>query len=126
MRLEIARLSLHKGQWEEGDPKNRLIEIGFANYEGPDLHARQEKMVAEAFGWEDSVTKVTPNKELKEASERARAKLPALRAAFNAGLAPGETIQLKAPFKTITGGKEFMWVEVTSVEQSEDRGPAKE
>src|SRR6185437_16903293 len=40
-------------------------------------------------------------------------KLPQLRKAFDDGLAPGEFIELKAPFRTPTGGNEWMWVEVT-------------
>src|SRR6266566_4472469 len=33
---------------------------------------------------------------------------------FNAGLRPGEFIQVKVPFKTPDGGNEWMWVEITS------------
>jgi uncharacterized protein YegJ (DUF2314 family) len=110
----VALLSLKQGVWEEGDPKNRLIEITFDRYPGPDLHARQEKMLASLFGWEDSVTPVKESQELQDASNRARAKLPSLRAAFNSGLAPGGFIQVKAPFKTPGGEQEWMWVEVTS------------
>jgi uncharacterized protein YegJ (DUF2314 family) len=35
-----------------------------------------------------------------------------LRKDFNDGLAPGEFIQVKAPFKTQDDGTEWMWVEV--------------
>jgi uncharacterized protein YegJ (DUF2314 family) len=71
-------------------------------------------MLSSLFGWEDSVTHIRHDKELKASSRRARAKLPSLRAAFNAGLAPGEFIQVKAPFETPDGGREWMWVEVTA------------
>ena len=54
----MALLSLKKGVWEEGDPKNRLIEIAFDRYPGPDVHAKQEKLLSSFFGWEDSLTQV--------------------------------------------------------------------
>jgi uncharacterized protein YegJ (DUF2314 family) len=109
-----ALLSLQEGTWEEGDPFNRLIEITFDRYSGPDLHARQEEMLSSLFGWEDSMVDAEHDEELLTASERARAKLPALREAFNKGLKPGEYILLKAPFETPEGGHEWMWVEVIS------------
>ena len=64
------------------------------------------------FGWEDSISYVKHNQLILEASEEARKKLPGLRKDFNAGLAPGEFIQVKAPFKTPDDGTEWMWVEV--------------
>jgi uncharacterized protein YegJ (DUF2314 family) len=51
--------------------------------------------------------------ELEEASRKAKAHLPALREEFIHGLPLEEYIQVKAPFDTPTGGKEWMWVEVT-------------
>jgi uncharacterized protein YegJ (DUF2314 family) len=39
--------------------------------------------------------------------------LPELYSRFNTDLKPGEIILLKAPFKTRTGGNEWMWVEVS-------------
>jgi hypothetical protein len=119
----IALLSLKEGVWEEGDPRNRLIEVAFDRYLGPDVHAKQEKMVASLFGWEDSTVAVKHDEELLKASQRAKAKLTSLRAAFNAGLAPGEYIQVKAPFKAPGGGQEWMWVEVTSWKNDEIKGP---
>ena len=110
----IARLSLVKGTPETGDPENRLIEIRFDRYPGPDHYARQDALLSALFGTEDSVARVKHTDELKAASEAARAKLPALRAAFNKGLQPGEYIQLKLPFPIPTGGNEWMWVEVMS------------
>lgn len=109
-----ARLSLVKGAWEDGDPRNRLVEIGFDRYPGPDHYARQDAMLGALFGTEDSVQRVRHTSELIEASRAANAKLPALREAFRRGLEPGEYIQVKAPFATPDGGNEWMWVEVTS------------
>jgi uncharacterized protein YegJ (DUF2314 family) len=112
----IAKLSLVKGTWEDGDPRNRLVEIRFDRYPGTDHYARQEAMLGALFGSEDSVQRVTHTNELLEASRAASVKLPALREAFRRGLKPGEYIQVKAPFATPDGGNEWMWVEVTSWE----------
>ncbi|AMV19017.1 DUF2314 domain-containing protein [Planctomyces sp. SH-PL14] len=110
----VALLTLKKGTWEEGDPKNRLIELTFDRGTGPDPHARHEAVVSKTFGSSDSVTKVAhDDAELEAASARARKKLPALRTAFNKGLEPGETLLLKAPFATPDDSQEWMWVEVT-------------
>ena len=79
-------------------------------------------MVSSLFGWEDSVTPVKHDQELLAASERARAKLPSLRASFNSGLAPGEFIHVKAPFKRPDGGEEWMWVEITSWKGDQIKG----
>lgn len=108
-----ARLSLKQGTGEEGDPRNRLIEITFEGYPGPDIHARQDSLLSSLFGWEDSVSPVVHNDELLAASRSAKAKLPELWDAFDAGLAPGEFILVEAPFETPDGGNEWMWVEVT-------------
>lgn len=110
----VAKLSLVKGTWEDGDPRNRLVEVRFDRYPGPDHYARQDAMLGALFGSEDSVQRVRHTNELLEASKAAKAKLPALREAFRRGLQPGEYIQVKAPFATPDGGNEWMWVEVTS------------
>jgi uncharacterized protein YegJ (DUF2314 family) len=110
----VLLLSLTEGIWEEGDPKNRLIEIQFSRGKGPDIHAKQVQIIAQAFGSEDKITHVKHDEELKAASARARRRLPALRDEFNKGLAPGEVVLVKAPFDTADGGTEWMWVEVTS------------
>jgi uncharacterized protein YegJ (DUF2314 family) len=117
-----VQLVLRPGKWEEGDPRNRLVALGFDHYEGPDLHARQEKLIADFVGWSDTVSMVQTNKDLREASERARAKLPKLRADFVTGLAPGESILVKAPFRAPNQGKEYMWIEVTKWEDSRIKG----
>jgi uncharacterized protein YegJ (DUF2314 family) len=109
----VAQLSLREGTWEEGDPQNRLVEITFDRYSGPDVHARQHKMISGMFGSEGLVVQVEHDEALRAASLRAIEKLPALRTTFNAGLQPTEVIQVKAPFETPEGGSEWMWVEVT-------------
>jgi uncharacterized protein YegJ (DUF2314 family) len=110
----VAYLSLKPGVWEEGDPKNRLIQITPDRYMGNDVPAKLDRMLDCVFGWEDKVTAVEHNEELLQESSKERAKLPGLQKDFNAGLPPGEFIQVKAPFKTPDGGNEWMWVEITS------------
>lgn len=109
-----ACLSLKQGKWEEGDPKNLLIQLTPDKYNGPDVHAKQDQMLSSFFGWEDSPKTIRHNDELLAASRKAKAKLPDLRKAFDAGLAPGEFIEVKAPFSTPHGEREWMWVEITS------------
>ena len=110
----VACLSLAEGKWEEGDPKNRLVRLASDEYPGNDSHAQQEAMLSSFFGWEDSMVKVHDNEELLVASTKAKGELPELRKAFNAGLEPGEFIEVKAPFRAENGATEWMWVEVTS------------
>lgn len=108
-----ALLSLEHGEWEEGDPVNRLIEVKFDRYSGTDVHAQRDELLSSLFGWEDEIVQVDHDQELLAASDRAKAMLPALRQTFNAGLEPGEFILVKAPFDTPDGGHEWMWVEVS-------------
>lgn len=120
----VAQLTLRPGTREEGDPRNRLIEIGFDRYPGKDVHARQDALLGSLYGWEDSIKRIrhSDSDELTLASRQAKARLPALRAAFVAGLAPGEFVQVKAPFATPKGGREWMWVEVTEWQGKKIRG----
>lgn len=111
----VALLALVKGKREQGDPKNRLIEITFDRYEGINVHAQQENLLSAFFGSEDAIARVNHrNEDLVTASRQAKARLPKLFKAFKAGLRPGEFIQVKAPFATPNGGSEWMWVEVTA------------
>ena len=111
--MGVAYLSLRPGVWEEGDPKNRLIQLTAERYVGNDAPAKQDRMTSCFFGWEDKVTDVEHSEELLEESRKERAKLPGLQKDFNAGLQPDEFILVKAPFKTPDGGNEWMWVEIT-------------
>ena len=61
---------------------------------------------------EDGITRVRHDARLLAARDAARARLPELRDTFNRGLAPGDYIDVKAPFATDSGGREWMWVEV--------------
>jgi uncharacterized protein YegJ (DUF2314 family) len=122
----IARLSLGEAAPENGDPRNRLIAIGFDRYPGTDMPSKQEILLSSLFGWEDDVTPVDrKNAELRAASRDAKAQLPKLRKAFVDGLAPGEFIQVKAPFRIPDGGQEWMWVEITGWNGDNIKGPLK-
>jgi uncharacterized protein YegJ (DUF2314 family) len=119
----MAYLSLKPGKHEEGDPRNQLIELSADRYDGPDTQAKQERMWGCLFGSsDDRVTYVRHDEELLEESRRERSKLPELRQAFEKGLRPGEYIQLKAPFDTDDGGREWMWVEVTRWKEGKIKG----
>lgn len=117
-----ACLLLKPAKGDEGDPENRLIELASDRYQGNDSHARQESMLSSFLGVNDSIRAVHHNQELLDASAKARARLPELQNAFNAGLQPGEFIQVKAPFSTPDGNREWMWVEVTSWKQHKIKG----
>jgi hypothetical protein len=75
----VAYLTLKPGVWEEGDPKNRLIQLTAESYVGNDAPAKQERMIGCFFGWEDNLTAVEHSEELLEESRRERAKLPGCR-----------------------------------------------
>ncbi|WP_124540874.1 DUF2314 domain-containing protein [Piscinibacter terrae] len=118
----LAHLVLVEGTPEDGDPRNRLVEIRFDRATGPDRYAKQEFLLGSLFGTEDSVAYVKHSEELLAVSRAAKARLPALREALNNGLQPGEHLLVKAPFKTPDGGQEWMWVEVTAWEGEVIRG----
>jgi len=120
-----AKLGLRMAKLEDGDAPNRLIEITFDGNEGADNHARQDKLLSSLFGWHDEIKSIKNNEELLATSQRAKDKLPALQAAFQKGLAPGEFISVKAPFATAKNGTEWMWVEVSSWKGDAIRGMLK-
>jgi len=112
--LGTACVVLKPAKADDGDPKNRLLELSAELYSGPDPQAKQEHLFYSLFGSEDVVHNVEHTPELLEESRRERAKLPSLHKAFAAGLQPGEYIDVKAPFPKSDRGNEWMWVEVTS------------
>ena len=118
----LAKLALVQGTWEEGDPRNRLAEITFSRYPGPDAPARQDAMLSALFGGDDKVKQIRHNDELRAESLRAKKKLAALQGDFQRGLQPGEYIQVKAPFATTSGGREWMWVEISAWKDTELAG----
>lgn len=109
---KTALLLLVQGVPQDGDADNRLVRIAFDRQDGPDEHSRQATLAAALFGSEDRVARIRHDQKLLAARDAARARLPALRDTFNRGLVPGEYIDVKAPFATDSGGREWMWVEV--------------
>ena len=108
------KIQIGEGKWEEGDPENYIMELLFHDFEGASLSEKHEVLLSSLFGWEDQISYVKHNQLIEAASERAKKKLNGLKEDFNKGLNPGEFIQVKAPFATTDGGKEWMWVEVLS------------
>jgi uncharacterized protein YegJ (DUF2314 family) len=118
----VAHIRLQPAVPQQGDADNRQLVISFDRYEGPDATSRQDALISSLFGWHDEIVRVDHSAVLLAASERARAELPALRSAFEKGLLPGEYIEVKAPFETSAGGREWMWVEVRTWSGSAIRG----
>lgn len=110
----VACLAVKDAKPEEGDPKNRLVELSFDRYVGKDQLARQDAAISWFFGREDALTQVEHTDELLEESRKEKSKLTNLHRDFEAGLRPGEYILVKAPFDTPDDGHEWMWVEVRS------------
>lgn len=117
-----AQLYFTKGKLEQGDPHNRLLEFYFDHYPGPDRYARQTALFTTLYGFKDGIMMIRHNDAILAASKAAKAKLPALRDAVNAGLRTGEYIMVKAPFATPEDGNEWMWVEVTRWEGEDITG----
>jgi uncharacterized protein YegJ (DUF2314 family) len=116
-----AALSVVVGEPEEGDAQNRLMELTFAGKPGSAVE-RQEAILSEFFGAEDDIARVEHDEAVLAESARARARLLALEPSWSKGLAPGEQLLVKAPFRTATGGNEWMWIEVTRWEGTRIRG----
>ncbi len=110
----VARLRLRGAEPEEGDPVNRLVQISAERYTGGDPQTKLFQMISALFGSTESTVSISHTDELLKARDRARAQLPALKQAFKRGLRPAELILVKAPFPTPDGGREWMWVEITS------------
>ena len=106
-----AVVHLATGKHDKGDPDNPLLEVVFP---GPPrgLQERQADLLAELFGGDERVLKVKSDTALREASTRARQKALRLKPRFASGQSTLDTLQVKAPFTTTSGGTEWMWVEV--------------
>ena len=109
----VSRLVLNLAPVEpkEGHPDNRTIAVVFP---GPadTLHERQAKVLAKITGARDELKSSAMDAEIIAARRKAQQELAALAPAFAAGLAKHETLLVKAPFATLTGGQEWMWVEI--------------
>jgi len=120
--IGVGYLRLKVGKADEGDPQNRLIELSSDRYDGIDPQSKKQRLLRCFFGSTDVATNVEHTDEVLEESRKARSQLPSLFEKYNAGLDPGEYIQVKAPFKTPSGGNEWMWVEITHWKNKRIRG----
>lgn len=114
-----AEIKLVQGIWEEGDPQNNIIEIGFPK-NNPQI--KQDELIAKVFGSKDEVTYLRHDDELVAASEKAKEKIPELYDKFSKGLPVGTNLLIKFPFENIAGEREWMWVEVVKWEGKTIKG----
>jgi uncharacterized protein YegJ (DUF2314 family) len=114
-----AEINIKQGIWEEGDPENRIIEIGFPQ-KNPQIE--QDELIARVFGSKDDVTLISHDNEIKAASQRAKEKVPELYDKFSKGLPVGTHLLIKFPFENIAGEREWMWVEVVKWNDKEIKG----
>lgn len=109
-----AKVTLEKGNWEEGDPENSLLEIVFPK-NNPQI--KQNEVFKDLFGKADYVTSLKHDKKLLEVSEKAKLKLPELKEEFSAGLSVNSSLLMKFKFEDETGLSEWMWVEIIKLEK---------
>jgi uncharacterized protein YegJ (DUF2314 family) len=111
-----GRAVLRPAASEEGDPHNRLVELRFPSYPGATDAERQAAAFLAILGAEPDPMASAPadDPELAAVTARAQKRLPAVAAAFRAGLPLGERVVVKAPFENEEGQVEWMWVGVTS------------
>ena len=114
VHLEIAAL-------QKGDSENRLIEVVFP---GPvsKLQERQVSAVTSILGAKDDLVAARHDTALLAASARARAKALTLKPKFASGAPQLEQLMVKGPFKTASGGNEWMWIEVVRWKGSKIEG----
>ena len=96
---------------ESSEREGRMWNIVFPGPPGT-LHERQRAALDVLLGGGDDMTYTDHDPEMLAVSQRAIAELKELEPRFNKGLAPGESIYVKAPFETRDGGNEWMWLEV--------------
>jgi uncharacterized protein YegJ (DUF2314 family) len=96
----------------EGDAQNRLLEIVFPGSVA-ELQARQNAVLSQLFGAHDAASAVKHDAALLEASKRAREHAMTFKPRYAKGRPELERLLVKAPFRTRSGGNEWMWVEVT-------------
>lgn len=111
----VAEICLREVAPETGDDDNRQLEITFGPSRSNDSHATRHANLAATFG--AAPGKVlgarADDKDLLDASARAREKIPELRKLVAAGLHAGERMMVKIGFPAGDGSKEYMWVEVS-------------
>lgn len=115
-------LTIARGERDEGDAENRLLELTFGGLVEGTPTERQSAVLAAVFGADDKVTRIEHDQRLLAASAEARRRLLALKPAWQAGRKPGEHLLVKGPFETASGGREWMWLEVTAWKGTEISG----
>ncbi|RNL88525.1 DUF2314 domain-containing protein [Sinomicrobium pectinilyticum] len=114
-----VELNIVQGTWEEGDPKNKIIEIGFSE-KNPQIE--HDQLMSKVFGVKDEVTYLNHDEEIMAASQRAKNKIPELHDKFSKGLPLGTHLLMKFPFENYAGEREWMWVEIVKWEGEEIKG----
>jgi uncharacterized protein YegJ (DUF2314 family) len=117
-----AQLRALEARRDEGDPDNALLELSFPG-SGP-LEARRTAVLDALFGVRQGpiTTVAAGDPELEAVARKARARLEQLKPRVMKGMQFPEQLLVKAGFRTDNGGKEFMWLEVTSWEKGRWRG----
>jgi uncharacterized protein YegJ (DUF2314 family) len=106
-----SALTLSRAAVQEGDADNAWVELVFP---GPAmaLQERHNATLSAVFGAEDSIVHVEHDAALLDASRRAKAAVLRLKPRFAKGPPGLEQLMVKVPFKTPSGGNEWMWMEV--------------
>ena len=98
----------------KNDRKNPVLEVVYPEDRGASPSERENAVITELFGHSDKVTKIEHDDAILEASARAKKRmLGELKQHAMRGLSAGEQLLVKAPFKTPSGGNEWMWVDVS-------------
>lgn len=101
---------------QKGDPDNRLVEMGFGQFQGHTESVRQGAALSAILGAHLDTTAAAPpdDAEMAAAVARAQARLPEVANAFRQGLPHGEHMMVEAQFDTDEGRVEWLWVGVSS------------
>jgi len=95
------------------DAPNPVLEVVFPEDRGASPSERENAVLTELFGHDDQVSQVVHDDAILAASARAKERLLGeLKRRAVRGLSAGEQLLVKAPFKTSSGGNEWMWVDV--------------
>ncbi len=109
-----AVIPLRRAKAEEGDPDNLILELVFGGA-GATPQLGQSAILAGLYGGEGEIVFVDhDNAALQSASTRAKKRLLELKPAISDGFSAHESLLVKAPFETSSGGEEWIWVEVVS------------
>jgi len=117
-RARVACELLEPG---EEDPENVILRFDFG--EGAHEQELQARVFQQLFGYEAEFLEARHDEAIEAASEKARDRcIEVYKPRVAAGLAPGERLAVKAPFRTRDDGTEWIWVEVVSWQDGRIRG----